>query len=276
MMIDEVLGARQEKSSNENRDAPGNRGSKKLGGAKMAALLHRCLVAVAMAVAALTSGCASVTSGPQQAVNFQTDPGDADCTLTQSNMEIAKFKTPNSVVLKRANLPIMMACTKAGYYPTRAMIGSTIAGAAWGNLVLGGIVGVVIDQSTGAAYRYYDPPKFTLIAAADPPPQSSQVIAPGITLLPPDGPPAPASLPSTAAAVEQTRPAVAAAAAPAAAGAPSANAPAAVAQMPPVGSKHRGQITVAGRSFPLLDGEWTVVATGLAYSTKRSIPMDRV
>jgi hypothetical protein len=233
----------------------------------MAALLHRCLVAAAMAAAALTSACASLTSGQQQAMSFQTDPAEADCTLTQSNTEIARFRTPGSVVLKRAKAPITIACTKTGYHPTRAMIDTTIAGAAWGNLVAGGIVGVVIDQSTGAAFRYYDPPKFTMVAAAESPSQTSQVIAPGITLLPPEGPLATASA-SLAAVAQPTQPAVATTT--------SAAVPTSATQMPQLGSRHRGQITVAGRSFPLLDGEWTVVATGLAYSNKRGIPMDRV
>ena len=75
------------------------------------------------------------------------------------------------------------------------MIASTISDGAWGNLLVGGIVGVMVDQSSGAAYRYYDPPRLALIAAGETPPESSRLLAKGVTLLPPSTGPTPPSPP---------------------------------------------------------------------------------
>jgi hypothetical protein len=96
-----------------------------------------------------------------------------------------------------------MSCSKDGYYTAHATILSTTSAAMWGNLVVGGIVGVMVDSSTGAGYRYYDPPKFTLTAVGGTPPQAGQV-SPGIILLAPDAPaastrPPPASVAAPAA-----------------------------------------------------------------------------
>lgn len=48
------------------------------------------------------------------------------------------------------------------------------------------------------------------------------------------------------------------------------------AQLPGLGVKHRGSIIVADRSFPLLDGEWTVVAAGASRSSSGRAGIDRV
>ena len=90
--------------------------------------LRICLVLVVAGSAVLTSACATVINGNNQSLKFETDPSEAQCTLTQSNAEIARFRTPQSVVVKRTNSPITMACTKDGYHETRALIGSTISG----------------------------------------------------------------------------------------------------------------------------------------------------
>lgn len=149
-------------------------------------------------LASLMSGCASITTGKEQKLTFDTDPAGADCTLTQSGVDIDKFKTPRMLSVRRANSPLIVACSKAGYHQTRAMIATTISDGAWGNLVVGGIIGVMIDQSNGAAFRYYDPPKLPMVAAEDAPPSSGE-IAKGVTLLPASEstPPSPATAAAT-------------------------------------------------------------------------------
>lgn len=145
------------------------------------------LNAAVVMYALLGAGCASVTSGKEQSLKFETDPAGADCTLVQDKIEIARFQTPKTVVLKRAKSPIMMTCVKSGFHQERALIADTTSSAVWGNLIVGGIVGVMADQASGAAFRYYDPPKFNLVPAFESPPQASQTVAKGITVLPPIG-----------------------------------------------------------------------------------------
>jgi hypothetical protein len=116
--------------------------------------------------------------------------------VTQSGADIAKFQTPHTQSVRRSSNPLIIACSKPGYHQTRALVTTTISDGAWGNLVVGGIIGVMVDQSSGAAYRYYDPPKLSLIPAGEPPPDASRVIAKGVTLLPPSAGPTPAARPA--------------------------------------------------------------------------------
>lgn len=156
---------------------------------------------IVLAMAWSASGCASVTSGSQQSLSFATEPSGADCTLSKNNVSLAKFQTPNVSVVARSATPLVIACARDGFQPMRALIGSTTSNAAWGNLVAGGIVGIMIDKSSGAIYKYYDPPRFSLIAAGTVSPPSPQYMPSGITLLPPDestpnsGQPAPVAAP---------------------------------------------------------------------------------
>ena len=145
----------------------------------------------ALACLVFQVGCASITSGKEQSMSFATEPAGADCTLSQQNMNMARFKTPNTMNVRRANTPIMMTCSKPGYYQARVLITNTTSVGAWGNLVVGGLIGVMVDQSSGAAFAYYDPPKINLVASSEPAPQSSQTIAQGVTLLPPGEDPIP-------------------------------------------------------------------------------------
>ncbi|MBS0219846.1 MAG: hypothetical protein JSR91_03805 [Proteobacteria bacterium] len=143
------------------------------------------LNAVAVLCALFGSGCASITSGKEQSLRFETDPVGADCTLVQDKVEIARFQTPKTIVLRRAKTPIMMTCVKPGFHQERALIANTTSRALWGNMIVGGIIGVMADQTSGAAFRYYDPPKFNLVPASESAPQVSQAVAQGITVLPP-------------------------------------------------------------------------------------------
>jgi hypothetical protein len=151
---------------------------------------HR-LWAVAIACLLLQGGCASITSGKEQAMTFETEPGGANCALSQNNVDVATFRTPHSFNVRRANTAMTLTCTKEGYHQARVLIANTISAGAWGNLVVGGIIGVMVDQSSGAAYRYYDAPKIALTPTSDPAPQTSVSVATGITVLPSGDPSAP-------------------------------------------------------------------------------------
>jgi hypothetical protein len=54
------------------------------------------------------------------------------------------------------------------------------------------------------------------------------------------------------------------------------SATAAVAQVPMLGGKYSGNLTIDDRTIPLLDGEWTVVARGEHKSTSGETAIDRV
>ena len=102
----------------------------------------------------LLSGCASIVSGQNQSLSVNT-PGctPANCQLT--NTKGSWFvTTPGSVVVRRAYGNLTVACTKDGYLPATSTVASSTKAMAFGNILLGGVIGAGVDIGTGAAYDY--------------------------------------------------------------------------------------------------------------------------
>ncbi len=103
---------------------------------------------------ALLTGCASIVSGQNQSVSVDT-PGcsPAKCQLT--NDKGSWFvTTPGSVTVRRAYGNLAVNCTKDGYAPVNSSVASSTKGMAFGNILLGGVIGAGVDMGTGAAYDY--------------------------------------------------------------------------------------------------------------------------
>ncbi len=121
--------------------------------------MKRLMTCATVLVAAVVSGCASVTGSPNQSVSVQTRsqggqevPGAA-CEL--SNDKGKWFvTTPGSVTVHRSNEDMQVLCSKAGLEPGRAAVVSETKGAMFGNIILGGGIGAIIDHNSGAAYEY--------------------------------------------------------------------------------------------------------------------------
>ena len=103
---------------------------------------------------ALLTGCASIVSGQNQSVSVDT-PGcsAAKCQLT--NAKGSWFvTTPGSVTIRRAYGNMAVNCAKDGYTPVSSSVASSTKGMAFGNILLGGVIGAGVDIGTGAAYDY--------------------------------------------------------------------------------------------------------------------------
>jgi hypothetical protein len=115
-----------------------------------------CLAAAAVS---LLPGCASVTGGNAQKiyVQAQSSPGvaldAADCTLSNDKGSW-NLKAPNDTTIIRSNKAIDVKCTAPGYKQGALSVDSATRAAMFGNIILGGVVGAVIDHSSGAAYEY--------------------------------------------------------------------------------------------------------------------------
>jgi hypothetical protein len=57
-------------------------------------------------------------------------------------------------LIKRTKYDVMVSCSKAGYQDSAAVDQSGVEPWIFGNLLAGGIIGVIIDLSTGAQNRY--------------------------------------------------------------------------------------------------------------------------
>ncbi len=107
---------------------------------------------------AICSGCASITGTKNQPVsvtaNHNGKPIDgADCVLT-NDKGTWFVKSPGSTVIQKSGADLVITCNKADI-PTGSTSAKSSANAGvWGNILFGGIVGYVIDASTGAAFDY--------------------------------------------------------------------------------------------------------------------------
>jgi hypothetical protein len=133
------------------------------------------------------TGCASITRGTDNQVQFDSEPsgaevrtviiGSCDASCIQANAgdrdtryseaEPEKPKegpacvTPCVVTVARKDV-LIATFTKAGYHPEIIKIDTRVAGegaaAMAGNLVVGGVVGGVIDAGTGATLEHFPNP----------------------------------------------------------------------------------------------------------------------
>lgn len=117
------------------------------------------LVFCALALPFIATGCASVTGSPNQSISIQTreqagiEVAGASCELT--NDEGKWFvTTPGSVSIHRSNKDLQVSCKKSGFEPGRAAVVSDTKGAMFGNIILGGGIGAIIDHNNGSAYEY--------------------------------------------------------------------------------------------------------------------------
>ena len=106
--------------------------------------------ACGLAAAVVTlSACATITRGSSQKFNIVTTPTAADVKLSTGQTCVS----PCDLKLKRKH-GFVVTANKQGYQEARAVIdsrirGGGIAGGA-GNLLAGGVVGIVVDASSGA------------------------------------------------------------------------------------------------------------------------------
>ena len=128
---------------------------------KTGAYLRRILVlTLIVGIAGMNSGCSSILSGAHKTINVTSNPVGAQVDIFDgNNTMVAQGKTPFPVTLKRG----------AGYFkpaqyefkgslpdkPTKVVgYKNGINGWYWGNILLGGLIGmVIVDPITGAMWE---------------------------------------------------------------------------------------------------------------------------
>jgi len=102
----------------------------------------------------LGTGCASFLSDSSQPVTVSTPhcPG-AQCTLTNSKGTFYVEKTPATIPIRKSYGDLEVNCTKgANHYEQK--FESSAVGAMYGNILVGGIIGGLIDAGTGKGFEY--------------------------------------------------------------------------------------------------------------------------
>jgi hypothetical protein len=104
-------------------------------------------------------GCATVLNGTNVDYATETRPDGAQVKFTDGST----CTTPCTIELKRKN-DQRADITLAGHKPTYILIQSKLGGSAFGNILLGGGVGAVVDGTNGASNRLYPRPLIVRLA----------------------------------------------------------------------------------------------------------------
>ena len=110
----------------------------------------RCFLIVGIGVASLmATGCASVMNGSHQDLAVTSQP-EALCV----NINGAPYgQTPVVASLPRQGTYVVQVRMDA-YQPYELTVVPVMNGMIWGNLILGGLIGMAVDNGTGAGYEH--------------------------------------------------------------------------------------------------------------------------
>lgn len=115
-----------------------------------------------LACTAILSSCSTIINGSMQPVNVASNPAvKAECTLKDNKGVIYNVTTPGSVMVKRGDGPIDVVCEYKSKEGTK-VVRETIEPWFFGNLILGGPIGLIIDAVSGSYQKYPDDIMITL------------------------------------------------------------------------------------------------------------------
>lgn len=114
-------------------------------------------LAIAVALLATTAACATVVGGTTQEVYVESEPAGAECRLDRLGANVGVVKpTPGRVNVSRSKETMIVSCNRDGYEQSNEVLVSSFTGATVGNLIVGGLVGIVVDAASGANNKYPD------------------------------------------------------------------------------------------------------------------------
>lgn len=96
----------------------------------------------------MISSCATIINRTKQTIFLQTDPPVATAIIDG----VQRVETPASIKLKRGK-DHHITFEKVGYRNTDVIVEKEISGWIWGNIILGGLIGLGIDFISGGAYK---------------------------------------------------------------------------------------------------------------------------
>ena len=101
----------------------------------------------AVALLALPA-CGTIVNGSTQQISIQSNPSGAVIAVDG----VRNAQTPATLALSRKS-GHAVEITLDGYRPFQMQIQRGTSGWVWGNIVFGGLIGLVVDASTGGMYK---------------------------------------------------------------------------------------------------------------------------
>ena len=96
---------------------------------------------------ALVAACATIMHGSSQQVGINSQPAGA--TVVVDSQTVGMTPVAAKLARKRAH---RISVTLAGYQPYEMVTTRKTSGWVWGNIVFGGLIGLIVDASTGGLY----------------------------------------------------------------------------------------------------------------------------
>lgn len=115
-----------------------------------------CARAAAAAVAAaLLAGCATLTTSSSQTITLVTEPPGAACTFRREGQVVGIVNpTPGSLMVHKSHTALDVVCAKEGFVDATGTVGTKFQAMTFGNILFGGLVGIVVDAASGATAEY--------------------------------------------------------------------------------------------------------------------------
>ena len=95
-----------------------------------------------------SQACGTIMQGTTQQVGISSNPSNASVTINGQN----HGNTPMIIDLKRKDAH-MVKIELDGYQPYETNLTRSTSGWVWGNIVFGGLIGLVVDASAGGMYK---------------------------------------------------------------------------------------------------------------------------
>jgi hypothetical protein len=127
-------------------------------------------IALSASMIAILSGCASIIEGSSQQIAVNTNPPAAQCDFIREGAQLAQIpQAPGSVTVKKTREDIAIQCQRPGYETASYVNKSGLEPWFFGNVLIGGLIGMGVDWATGAYNEYDEQVNLTLhpSAAAD-------------------------------------------------------------------------------------------------------------
>jgi len=125
--------------------------------------MRRISVLIVLGVTLATTGCASIVSKSQYPVSITSSPAGAVAVIQDHRgVGIHKGITPTLVTLSAdkgyfSKARYTVTCEKAGHYPSSVQVSAGLDGWYFGNILIGGLIGmVIVDPLTGAMWKLDD------------------------------------------------------------------------------------------------------------------------
>ena len=117
-------------------------------------------VSIVLAVSMSFSSCASIINGSKQKITFNSTPSGASITvLNDKKEEVFTGMTPSFAQLKRGkgyfkSAEYTVIVEKKGYGRQKIHLSSSISGWSFGNILVGGLIGLlIVDPISGGMWK---------------------------------------------------------------------------------------------------------------------------